>query len=157
MPAALLATALLLLARRASCSSATFDVAVYGATPAGIQAALAVVSEGGTAFLASPMAHLGGIMTGGLGATDVGNASAIGGASLAFFVEVCRAYGKPVPREGGCFTFEPHVAEGIFQRIVAGARIIVTTTNIMVSQAETMFSKERLKMNAMEMTTTEAS
>lgn len=120
MPAALLATALILLARRAS-SSSTFDVAVYGATPAGIQAALAVVSEGGTAFLASPMAHLGGMMTGGLGATDVGNASAIGGASLAFFVEVCRAYGKPVPREGGCFAFEPHVAEGIFQRIVAGA------------------------------------
>src|SRR5512143_1486750 len=43
------------------------------------------------------------------------------------------------------------------QRIVAGARIIVTTTKIMVSQADTIFSKERLNTNAIMIITTEAS
>ena len=75
-------------------SAADFDVVVYGATPAGIQAAVAAVGEGLTVLLATPAAELGGMMTGGLGNTDVGNPSAIGGASLQFFFDVCKQYGK---------------------------------------------------------------
>ena len=116
---------------------ADFDVVVYGATPAGIQASLAAVKEGLTVLLAAPTAVLGGMMTGGLGNTDVGNPSAIGGASLQFFVDVCKAYGKKPPPQGGCWTFEPHVAARVFSDLVsaAGPRLTVQLNKTLVSAA----------------------
>ena len=42
------------------------------------------------------------------------------------------------------------------QRMVAGTRIIVTTTNIIVSQADMMLSKEKLAINATNINAPEA-
>lgn len=111
------------------------DVLVYGGTPGGIQAALAAANEGLTVILATPMPLLGGMMTGGLGATDTGNTTAIGGAALAFFQAVCAAYGKPVPPAGGCWDFEPHVAGAIFDALVAAAPRVAVRLNATLVRA----------------------
>src|SRR5262245_5914280 len=67
------------------------DVVVYGATQAGIVAAVAVAREGKSVLLLEPGRHLGGMITGGLCATDTGVRAAIGGYSREFFDRV-RAY-----------------------------------------------------------------
>lgn len=105
-------------------AAADYDVLVYGGTPGGVQAALAAAHEGLTVLLVTPQPLLGGLMSGGLGNTDVGNRKAIGGASLAFFQAICRAYGRPDTE--GCYTFEPHVAEGVFEALTRAAASRVT-------------------------------
>jgi NADPH-dependent 2,4-dienoyl-CoA reductase/sulfur reductase-like enzyme len=67
-----------------SCAVATapalrVDVCVYGASAAGIVAAVQSAREGRTVALCDCDGWLGGMTTAGLGATDVGNAHAIGG------------------------------------------------------------------------------
>src|SRR5688572_9714674 len=67
------------------------DVVVYGGTAGGIVAAVAAAREGKTVALVEASKHLGGMVSGGLGATDVGNGKAIGGYAREFFDRV-RAY-----------------------------------------------------------------
>ena len=99
-----------------------YDIIVYGATPAGIQAAVSAVKEGFNVLLTTPATIVGGMMTGGLGKTDVGNWTAIGGASATFFYDICTAYQKPVnPGLEGCYEFEPHVASNVFDALIAAA------------------------------------
>ena len=99
----------------------TVDVAVYGGTASGVVAAVAVARQGKSVLLLEPGKHVGGMVSGGLGATDVGNAGAIGGYSREFFDRV-RAYyvnkygsnSQQVKDCAGGFRFEPHVAEKIY-------------------------------------------
>jgi len=91
--------------------SIDFDIIIYGATPSGIQAALAAAGEGKSVLLATPMSLIGGMMTSGLGYTDKGHPSAIGGCAEEFFQLVCKYYNSTAD---ACYTFEPHVAESIF-------------------------------------------
>ena len=91
--------------------SIDFDIFIYSATPSGIQAALAAAGEGKSVLLATPMPLIGGMMTSGLGATDKGHTSAIGGCAKEFFQLVCKYYNSSAD---ACYTFEPHVAESIF-------------------------------------------
>src|SRR4051812_29069795 len=61
------------------------DVVVYGATAGGVVAAVAAAREGKSVLLLEPGRHVGGMVSGGLGATDTGNRAAIGGYSREFF------------------------------------------------------------------------
>src|SRR5262245_32950724 len=70
------------------------DVVVYGATPAGIIAAVTVAREGKSVILLEPGKHIGGMITGGLCATDTGNRATIGGYSREFFDRVRDFYVK---------------------------------------------------------------
>ncbi len=90
------------------------DVIVYGGTPAGIAAAAAVAREGRTVILIEPSKHLGGVVAGGLGATDKGIERTIGGLSRRYFEMVGEHYGKPI-----AWAFEPHVAELTFEKWLA--------------------------------------
>src|SRR5260370_31193390 len=70
------------------------------------------------------------MVSGGLGATDVGNARAIGGYSREFFDRVrayyLKEYGKGSEQVKDCadgFRFEPHVAELVFKAWLAEAPI----------------------------------
>lgn len=94
----------------------TYDVVVYGATPAGIQTCLAVANEGNTCALVHPLGHIGGMITGGLGQTDIGTASVVGGAAHDFFVRIGAAYGKANTAQ---YTFEPSVAQQVFASLLA--------------------------------------
>lgn len=110
----------------------TADVAVYGGTAGGAIAAVAAAREGKTVVLLEPGKHVGGMVSGGLGATDVGNAGAIGGYSREFFDRVqayyLKKYGPKSQQVKDCaggFRFEPHVAEKIFHEMLQETKVPV--------------------------------
>ena len=68
------------------------DIVIYGGTSGGITAAIQAAREGRTAVLIEPTQFLGGLTTGGLGATDIGNKKAIGGLSREFYTGIGTHY-----------------------------------------------------------------
>ena len=71
------------------------DVVIYGATPAGLAAAVQARRMGLEPVLLEPTQRIGGLTTGGLGQTDIGNKQAIGGLSRRFYQAVKRHYDDP--------------------------------------------------------------
>jgi hypothetical protein len=112
----------LLLAALPLCGGETTscDVCVYGGTSAGVIAAVEAMRSGKTAILLEPGKHLGGLSSGGLGFTDIGNKDAIGGLSRDFYRRLGKRYGKDE-----AWTFEPHVAEETFRELVEEASVRV--------------------------------
>jgi FAD dependent oxidoreductase len=106
------ATAVLLLfASLAPATAATYshDIVIYGATSGGVAAAIAASRSGANVGLVEPGRHVGGMLTGGLGRTDMDRQEqAIGGIAREFFERTGRHYGRPI-----AWTFEPSVAERI--------------------------------------------
>jgi hypothetical protein len=96
------------------------DLCVYGGTSGGVAAAVQMRRMGKTAVIAEFGRHLGGLSSGGLGATDIGNKKAIGGISREFYQALGRHYGKDEQ-----WTFEPKVAERIFNDWVRDNKIDV--------------------------------
>ncbi|MBI3414741.1 MAG: FAD-dependent oxidoreductase [Verrucomicrobia bacterium] len=96
----------------------TSDVCVFGGTSAGIIAAVQAQRMGKTAVIVEPGKHPGGMTTGGLGATDIGNKAAIGGIAREFYRRLGKFYGKDEQ-----WLFEPHAAEQIFREMIAEAKI----------------------------------
>jgi hypothetical protein len=86
------------------------DVAVYGATAAGVAAAVAAREAGASVVLVAPETHVGGMVSGGLSWTDVGDTRAIGGLARRFYVAAAEHYDVPL---WGVKGPEPHVAEAI--------------------------------------------
>ena len=68
------------------------DLVIYGATPAGISAAVQAKKMGLDAVLVEPTSRIGGLTTGGLGQTDIGNKSAFGGLARKFYQDVKAFY-----------------------------------------------------------------
>jgi hypothetical protein len=108
------------------------DVVVCGGTASGVIAAVAAAREGKSVVLIEPGQHLGGMVSGGLGATDTGNRACIGGYSREFFNRVhdhyVKKYGKDSQQVKDCsdgFRFEPHVAELIFKEMLKETRVEV--------------------------------
>ena len=60
------------------------DICIYGGNSAGIIAAVTAHQLGKSVILIEPTAHLGGLSTGGLGQTDIGNKIAITGIARDF-------------------------------------------------------------------------
>lgn len=105
---------------RAFAASRDFDVVVYGGTPSGIMAAVAAEREGKRTALVLGASPLGGMMTNGLGQTDVGNFSVVGGLAYNFFLKMGQYYGTTITVK-----FEPHAALAVFNEIVAESHIHV--------------------------------
>jgi hypothetical protein len=122
------------------------DIIVYGGTSAAITAAVEAVMSGKTVLVVSPDTHLGGLSSGGLGFTDTGNKSTIGGLSRDFYHRVWLHYNDTsawkwqrhteygnkgqgtVAMDGENRTmwiFEPHVAEQVFEDFIAENKITV--------------------------------
>lgn len=99
------------------------DVCIYGATSAGVAAAVAARRLGRSVVLAAFDTHIGGLTTGGLGCTDFGNKAAIGGISREFYRRLGSYYENP---EGESWLFEPSAATRIFRDMLdeAGVRLI---------------------------------
>ncbi len=133
-------SALLSLARAAD----SYDIVVYGGTSGGVTAAIQAARMGKTVVLVEPTKFLGGLTTGGLGATDIGNKKAIGGISREFYSRVFKYYADPAHwtaqtrenyfsrkphgntgNEDTMWTFEPHVATKIYDDMIAEARVPV--------------------------------
>ncbi|GIF96193.1 FAD-dependent oxidoreductase [Catellatospora citrea] len=108
-------------------AAVTADLVIYGATSAGIAAAVTARRLGRSALIVEPGSHVGGLSTGGLGMTDSGVKAAIGGLAGEFYRRVYAKYhGTAVtPTSPARFTFEPHVASVIFDELLAEAGVPV--------------------------------
>src|SRR5262245_11098137 len=123
----------------------TVDVVVYGGTSSGIVAAIQAQRMGKSVVLVEPSNHLGGLTTGGLGATDIGNKQAIGGLARDFYHRIWRHYQDDAawtretrdahnarnprhdPQDETMWTFEPHVASEVYREMLAEAGITPIT------------------------------
>lgn len=90
------------------------DVAVYGGTPAGVAAAVQAARMGRKATLLSFNRHVGGMTSGGLTATDIGNRDAIGGLTMEFYKRLHTMSG-----------FRPSEAEALFLTLLKEAGVEV--------------------------------
>ena len=120
------------------------DVVIYGGSSGGITAAIQTAKMGKNAILIEPSRFLGGLTTGGLGATDIGNKKAIGGLSLDFYVAIREYYKRPenwkqeTPElyfttrtrssgtEAAQWTFEPKAASAVYDAMLASVKDRVT-------------------------------
>jgi hypothetical protein len=124
--------------------SRRYDVVIYGGTSAGVAAAVQVKRMGRPVVLIEPTRRLGGLTTGGLGQTDIGNKAAIGGIAREFYERVRRHYDDPaawkwqtarqyadsgqsrtVKTETAMWTFEPSAALQIVNEMVRAAGVDV--------------------------------
>ncbi len=109
------------------------DLCIYGATSAGVVAAVQAAKMGKSVMLVEPGRHPGGMSVEGLGGSDIDNqrhfrnSPAVGGLALEFYRRVADRYGRRAAfeamlregrKEGGLWRFEPHVAEGVFEEWV---------------------------------------
>jgi hypothetical protein len=96
------------------------DICVYGGTSAGVIAAYTAKQLGKSVILVEPGTRLGGLSSGGLGFTDIGNKYAISGLALDFYRRIGRHYGKFEQ-----WIFEPKVAESIFKEYIRRGNVPV--------------------------------
>ncbi len=122
------------------------DVVIYGGTSAAAISAVQAKRMGKSVIIVSPDKHLGGLSSGGLGWTDTGNNSVIGGLSREFYQRIWRYYDRLEAwkwqkkseygnrgqgsramdgKERTMWIFEPHVAEHVFDELIAEHKIPV--------------------------------
>ncbi len=120
------------------------DIVVYGGTSAGVVAAVQARKMGKSVVLIEPTHRLGGLTSGGLGQTDIGNKAAIGGLARRFYQAVREHYSRPaawtwqrreeymdsgqtrtVAGEDAMWTFEPSVALKIYETWVQDHQVEV--------------------------------
>jgi hypothetical protein len=133
------------------------DICIYGGTASGVAAAVQATRMGKTAVITELGYHLGGMTSGGLGATDIGNKKAIGGIAREFYHRIALHYAnddawqfetreaflkKAAGRSptGGLkapdatmWVFEPHVAEAILFEMLNEAKVPVYFRQRLVS------------------------
>ncbi|MBI3862378.1 MAG: FAD-dependent oxidoreductase [Planctomycetia bacterium] len=118
-----------------------YDIVVYGGTAGGVAAAVQGARMGKSVLLVEPGRHIGGLTSGGLGATDIGNKAAIGGIAREFYRRLGAHYaddkawthqrraefkgGLAQTGEAEMWTFEPHVAENVLRAILKEAGVTV--------------------------------
>ncbi len=121
-------------------------IVVYGGTSGGVAAAVQAQRMGKTVSLVCPEQRLGGMTSGGLGFTDAGSVAVIGGVAREFYHRVWQHYQADSawrwqPRDKfdnrgqgvaaiesstqTMWTFEPHVAEQVFEDLIAEHKIKV--------------------------------
>ena len=106
-------------------------IVVFGATPAGISAAVAAARAGQTAVVLEPTRFIGGMMSGGLTKTDLGprGHEIIGGFAQEFLQrlrDIHMASGAcAAQRCPGLYDFEAREAEKLFETVLREERVIV--------------------------------
>src|SRR4051812_16597632 len=68
------------------------EVIVYGGTPSGVMAAIAAARHGNTVALIDINNHVGGVISGGLTNTDIGDRATVGGLADEFLQRVVQYY-----------------------------------------------------------------
>jgi hypothetical protein len=90
------------------------DVCVYGGTPGGVSAAVQAARMGKKAVLVVMRRHVGGMTSGGLTATDIGNRKAIGGFANEVYARIGKTSG-----------FRPSDAERVFVELLRETGVAV--------------------------------
>src|SRR6266481_4417551 len=101
------------------------DLVVYGGTASGVITAYSAAKEGLHVVLLEPRAHLGGMVTGGLSATDLGQFQIIGGYARDFYMHAAAHYGTHALEKHEDWLSEPHVGEEIFRAMLSEAGVEV--------------------------------
>jgi len=128
----------------AQVAETVYDIVVYGGTSAGVVAAIQAREMDKSVVLIEPSDQLGGLTSGGLGQTDIGNKAAIGGLARQFYQAIRAHYSSPEAwtwqrreeyKDGGqtrtgadedaMWTFEPSVALKIFETWVKDHQVDV--------------------------------
>ena len=119
-----------------------YDVVIYGGTSAGIASAIQSSRMGKSVVLIEPGKRLGGLTTGGLGQTDIGNKHVVGGISREFYQNISKYYKIPenwkwqkrsdyidegqtrtAKGEDAMWTFEPSAALKVFHQMLSGEKV----------------------------------
>ena len=110
----------------------TVDVCVYGGTSAGVMAAYSAKKLGKSVLLIEPGRRLGGLTSGGLGYTDIGNKYAVSGLALDYYRRLGKHYGSFEQ-----WVFEPGVAEKLFQEYIQRGNVPVLYNHRLFSVKKT--------------------
>ena len=110
----------LLIATFVGCTPEKYDLIVYGGTAAGVVAAYSAAQEGLDVLVVEPGARLGGLTTGGLGQTDIGNKQVVKGLALEFYRKLGAHYGNLEN-----WVFEPSAALEVIEEYASHPRIRV--------------------------------
>lgn len=119
-----------------------YDVVIYGGTSAGIASAIQTSRMGKSVVIIEPTHRLGGLTTGGLGQTDIGNKHVIGGISREFYQNIRKYYDDPnnwkwqsrnaymddgqtrtEKGEDAMWTFEPSAALRVYHQMLSVEKI----------------------------------
>lgn len=106
-------------------TASSSELLVYGGTAAGVMTAYSAAKEGLRVVLLEPGAHLGGMVTGGLSATDLGHFQIIGGYVRDFYSREAAHYGIRDLNLPVNWLSEPHIGEEIFQSMLQEAGVSV--------------------------------
>jgi hypothetical protein len=129
---------ILLLASGIIVNAQIYDVCVYGGTSGGVIAAYTAKKMGKSVLLIEPGKHLGGLSSGGLGYTDIGNKYAVTGLGLDFYRRLGRHYGQ-----FESWIFEPGVAENVFLQYINEAQVqVLYEYRIASAKKENRYIKE---------------
>ncbi|HLT87611.1 MAG TPA: FAD-dependent oxidoreductase, partial [Sphingobacterium sp.] len=96
------------------------DICIYGGSSAGVVAAYTAVKAGKTVVVIEPGGRVGGLSSGGLGMTDIGNKYVVTGLALDFYRKLGAYYGALEN-----WIFEPKVALSVFEEYIRNANIDV--------------------------------
>jgi hypothetical protein len=142
------------------------DVVVYGDASGGVISAVQVARMGKSVILVSQYGHLGGLTSSGLGFTDIGNDQILGGLAKEFYHRLYLHYQKPEawthesreafpnrgqgvpalnPKTELASTFEPKVAEKVFNEMAREAGVQIIKGRIDLKQGTTK-SGQRIKV-----------
>ena len=97
-----------------------YDICIYGGTSAGVIAAYSAKMLDKKVLLIEPQSRLGGLTSGGLGFTDIGNKQVVTGLSKDFYRRLGAYYGKLEQ-----WIFEPKVADSLFNDYIKRADVKV--------------------------------
>ncbi len=115
----------------------SYDIVIYGGSSAGVSAAIQAARMNKSVVILEPYNRLGGLTTGGLGATDIGNKRVIGGISREFYQNLKKHYSQDsnwewqerddylgsnqrrnAAGDDGMWTFEPSAALKVYHEML---------------------------------------
>ena len=121
-----------------------YDIVIYGGTSAGIASAIQASRSGKSVVLIEPTNRLGGLTTGGLGQTDIGNKYVIGGIAREFYQNIRKYYDDPTnwkwqkrneyfdegqtrtdKGEDAMWTFEPSAALKVYEQMLKREKVVI--------------------------------
>ena len=105
-----------------SCSEKKYDLCIYGGTASGVIAEYSAAQQGLDVVVVEPTCRIGGMTTGGLGRTDIGNKQVVKGVALQFYRRLGERYGSLES-----WIFEPRAAKEVLDGYLAHRRIKVLT------------------------------
>ncbi len=144
------------------------DIVIYGGTSAGISAAIQAARFQKSVIIIEPTNRLGGLTTGGLGQTDIGNKQVIGGIAREFYRNIKSHYkdsanwiwqSRTDYKDGGqtrsgkeedaMWTFEPSVALKVYHEMIKGLDIKIVYNQVL--NRATGISKNANTINSISM------